>query len=79
VRVGVGHFFGEVGVLRRARRSATVTALMRTSLLVLDAEDLRNLMGREPRITEQIDGSVRNRVERERMTRTGDIVTEELE
>jgi voltage-gated potassium channel len=79
VRLGVGHFFGEVAVLRRARRSATVTAAVRTSLLVLAAEDLRALMEREPRIAERIDESVRNRVGRERLTRTGDIVTEELE
>jgi hypothetical protein len=36
-------------------------------------------MEREPRIAERIDESVRNRVGRERLTRTGDIVTEELE
>ena len=38
VRLGVGHFFGEIAVLRRARRSANVTAVSRTSLLVLDAQ-----------------------------------------
>ena len=79
VRLGVGHFFGEVAVLRRARRSATVTAATRTSLLVLDAEDLRALMEREPRIAERIDEGVRSRVGRERVSPRGDIVTEELE
>jgi len=79
VRLGVGHFFGEVAVLRRARRSATVTAATRTSLLVLDAEDLRALMEREPRIAERIDEGVRSRVGRERVGPRGDIVTEELE
>src|ERR1700757_1079631 len=54
VRLGAGHFFGEVAALRRARRSATVTALMGTSLLVLDARDLHVLMEREPRIAEHI-------------------------
>jgi voltage-gated potassium channel len=78
VRLGVGHFFGEVAVLRRARRSATVTAATRTSLLVLDAKDLRALMEREPRIADRINESVRIRG-RDRVTRTGDIVTEELE
>ena len=37
-------------VLRRARRSATVTALTRVNLLVLDGHDLHALMEREPRI-----------------------------
>ena len=48
IRLGAGHFFGEIAVLRRARRSATVTALTRTSLLVLDAHDLHALMARQP-------------------------------
>lgn len=49
VRLGAGHFFGEVAVLRRTRRSATVRAITRASLLVLDARDLHILMEREPR------------------------------
>jgi len=43
VLLGSGHFFGEIAVLRRARRSATVVALRRTSLLVLDARSLDEL------------------------------------
>jgi len=79
VRLGVGHFFGEVAVLRRARRSATVIAATRTSLLVLDAEDMHALMEREPRIAERIGESVRSRMGGETITAKGDIVTEELE
>jgi voltage-gated potassium channel len=37
IRLGAGHFFGEIAALRRARRSATVIAVTRTSLLALDA------------------------------------------
>ena len=54
LRLGVGQFFGEVAVLRRSRRSATVTALTRTNLLVLDAHDLHALMQRDRRIAERI-------------------------
>ncbi|MGE0565601.1 MAG: cyclic nucleotide-gated ion channel [Pseudolabrys sp.] len=79
VRLGVGHFFGEVAVLRRARRSATVTALSRTSLLVLDAQDLRALMKRDPRIARRIKEIVERRVGRERVSPQGDIVSEEIE
>ena len=50
VRLAVGHFFGEIAVLRRARRSATVTALTRTNLLALDGHDLHALMDRSPRV-----------------------------
>ena len=46
VRLGVGDFFGEVAVLGRARRMATVTAVTRANLLILDARDLEALMER---------------------------------
>ena len=54
VRLGVGHFFGEIAVLRRARRSATVTAMTRTNLLVLDGTDLHTLMERDSRFAERV-------------------------
>jgi voltage-gated potassium channel len=78
VRLGVGQFFGEVAVLRRARRSATVTALTRTSLLVLDAQDLHALMQRDPRVAERIKDVVEKRVGREVVGSKGDIVAEEI-
>ena len=78
LRLGVGQFFGEVAVLRRARRSATVTALARTSLLVLDAHDLHALMQRDRRIAERIEDVVEKRVGREVISSKGDIVSEEI-
>ena len=66
LRLGVGQFFGEVAVLRRARRSATATALTRTNLLVLAAQDLHALMQRDPRIAARIKDVVEKRVGRER-------------
>jgi voltage-gated potassium channel len=78
-RLGVGYFFGEVAVLQRARRSANVTALTRTSLLVLDAQDLHALMQRDPRIAERIREVARSRIKRELVTPKGDILTEEIE
>src|SRR5664279_5114369 len=79
LRLGVGHFFGEVAVLRRARRSATATALTRTNLLVLAAQDLHALMQRDPRIAARIKDVVEKRVGRDVVSRQGDIVTEEIE
>jgi len=79
LRLGVGQFFGEVAVLRRARRSATVTALSRTNLLVLDAQDLHALMQRDPRVAARIKDVVEKRVGHEVVTPKGDIVTEEIE
>src|SRR5215470_7535775 len=65
LRLGVGQFFGEVAVLRRARRSATVAAIARTNLLVLDAHDLHALMERDPRVAERIEDVVEKRLGRD--------------
>src|SRR5262249_32133188 len=79
VRLGPGHSSGEIAALRRARRSATISAITRTSLLVLDAQDLHALMAREPRVAERIREIIRNRLGRDLVTPKGDLVTEELE
>ena len=78
VRLGAGHFFGEIAALRRTRRSATVVAVTGTSLLVLDAHDLHALMARAPRIAERIHSVMRNRLGSEGVTPKGDILAEEL-
>ena len=62
IRLGVGQFFGEVALLRRTRRTATVTAITRTNLLGLDAHDLHALMQRDPRIAERIEDVVEKRI-----------------
>jgi voltage-gated potassium channel len=79
VRLGAGHFFGEVAVLRRAHRSATATALTRANLLVLDAHDLHALMEREPRVAARMKEMIKQRLGGELLTERGDIVTEEIE
>jgi len=79
VRLGVGHFFGEIAVLRRARRSATAVAVSRTNLLVLDGNDLHALMERDKRLANRVRAVVRDRIGQEIIGRGGDIVTEELE
>ncbi|MFA6267856.1 MAG: cyclic nucleotide-gated ion channel [Pseudolabrys sp.] len=77
ILLGPGQFFGEVAVLRRARRSATATALMRTNLLVLDAQDLHALMSREPRIAKRVNDVVKTRMG-EPITPKGDIAEGEV-
>ena len=62
IRLGVVQFFGEVALLRRTRRTATVTAITRTNLLGLDAHDLHALMQRDPRIAERIKDVVEKRI-----------------
>jgi voltage-gated potassium channel len=78
IRLGIGHFFGEIAVLRRARRSATVAAITRTNLLVLDASDFHALMDQEPRIAARVNAVVRDRVGGEVVSPSGDIVAGEL-
>ena len=79
VRMQAGHFFGEVAVLRRARRSGTVTAITRTSLLILDAQDFHALMERDPRIAERIHAAASSRLGHGMVTPKGDIVADELD
>lgn len=64
IRLGAGHFFGEVAVLKRVERSATVRAVSRARLLVLDAADLRALIAREPGIARKIHQIVEGRTGR---------------
>jgi voltage-gated potassium channel len=64
LRVNTGQFFGEIAVLRRARRSATVTAITRTNLLVLSASDLHALMQRDARVAGRIKDVVEKRTGR---------------
>jgi len=64
LQLGTGQFFGEMAVLRRARRSGTVTALTRTNLLALSAQDLHALMKRDRRIAERIKDVVEKRTGR---------------
>ena len=78
-RLGVGHFFGEVAVLQRTRRSATIAAVTRTSLLVLDASDMHALMERDQRIGERLREMARTRLKRDLVTPKGDLLTEEIE
>jgi len=61
VRLSVGDFFGEVAILKQAKRSATATAVSRTNLLILDAHDLHALMERDPRIAERVNEAAHSR------------------
>jgi voltage-gated potassium channel len=61
-----GQFFGEIAVLRNTRRSATIRALVRTDLLVLDAADLRRLMADRPDIAAHVEQVAQNRLQEQR-------------
>ena len=78
VRFGPGHFFGEVALLQRARRSATSIAVTRCDLLVLQARDLHMLMERDERIGAHIRTVAEARLGRQIAAPTGDMIAEEL-
>ena len=78
VTLGPGHVFGEIALLRRAERSATVRTLEHTKLLVLDAADLHHLMDRSPRLAERIREVAEQRVGPEALSDTSDIAAEEI-
>ncbi|TBW38193.1 cyclic nucleotide-binding domain-containing protein [Siculibacillus lacustris] len=78
VRLSDGTFFGEIAVLRKARRSADVVAVTNCRLLLLDAEDLQYLMQRNGEIADHIRAVARERVAQETATPRGDIGLDEL-
>jgi voltage-gated potassium channel len=78
LRLGAGQFFGEIAALRRARRSATVTAVMPTRLLVLDAYDLHGLMDRQPQLAARIQEAARAKLGHPLNAPGGDLVSEEV-
>ena len=54
VRLSDGDFFGELALINDVPRGATVVALTRCQLLILDAADFRGLVRSAPRIAESI-------------------------
>lgn len=51
----VGNFFGEMALVTREPRSATVTALTTVDLLVLDAADFHRLAERMPQVEAEVE------------------------
>jgi voltage-gated potassium channel len=60
-RLGEGDFFGEMALLSREQRSATVTATRATDLLVLDADDFLRLVDRLPEVGTRVRAVARER------------------
>lgn len=77
-RLGEGHFFGEIAVLRKTRRTATVRSTQPTKLLLLDAADLQTLMANNPEIARRIDETIAARGDFSRLEPRGDMTAEEI-
>ncbi|QCK88022.1 cyclic nucleotide-binding domain-containing protein [Phreatobacter aquaticus] len=74
-----GQFFGEIAVLHRVERSATIIARGRVKLLALDATDLHHLMLLFPSIDAVVRATASQRLSQELVEPQGDLVREELE
>jgi voltage-gated potassium channel len=66
VHLGPGSFFGEIALITRGPRTATVSATRHTVLLELDIADFRELAAKRPELTRAIDEEATRRVEQAR-------------
>ena len=64
VRLGHGHFFGELALLQHSERMATVTTLTECQLLRLDNDDFERLMDSEPALKDEITRLALERAQR---------------
>ncbi len=56
--LGPGDFAGEIGVMRDARRNATVTASSELTAIVMTARDLRALAREMPSVAARLDAAI---------------------
>jgi voltage-gated potassium channel len=73
VRLADGTFFGEIALLHRTKRSGTVTALRKTRLLLLDAQDFHALIARMPALAAHVRTTAKAR-----LADTGDVALAEI-
>jgi CRP/FNR family cyclic AMP-dependent transcriptional regulator len=59
--LGPGDFAGEIGVMRDARRNATVVADTELTAIVLTAGGLREVAREMPSVAEKIDAAIASR------------------
>jgi voltage-gated potassium channel len=61
IKLSDGDFFGEMALLSHAPRTATVTALRTTELLVLEAQDFDRLLAANPKLSERLQQTAQTR------------------
>ena len=77
VRLSDGTFFGEIALLRRTNRSGTVTAMRKTKLLLLDAQDFHALIERMPALAAHVRETAEARLA-DPLTAGGDLAAAEI-
>jgi CRP-like cAMP-binding protein len=59
--LGPGDFFGEMGVLEKAQRNATVVSKSKMRLLTLSTWDVKRLNSSAPQVVEQLNAAIEER------------------
>jgi voltage-gated potassium channel len=78
IKLGAGEFFGELALLKRVKRTGTVTALTRTHMMIIDAVDFESLLNRDEVLRERIVAIAEERLAGEWADQTSDVVADEL-
>ena len=78
VRLSDGTFFGEIALLRRTKRSGTVTAVRKTRLLALDAQDFNALIERMPVLAAHVKQTAETRLAGAVAADGGDVAAGEI-
>jgi voltage-gated potassium channel len=78
VRLADGTFFGEIALLHRTKRSGTVTAMRKTRLLALDAQDFHALIARMPTLAAHVRKIAKARIADTAEAAKGDLAAAEI-
>ena len=62
IRLGPGHYFGEIGLVHAVNRTATIVTLQETRLLVLERDSFETVMARHPEIRAAVEETARERL-----------------
>jgi CRP/FNR family cyclic AMP-dependent transcriptional regulator len=65
--LGPGDFLGEIGLVRRSDRTASVIATSDITAIVMSGEDFRAMTEAMPKVARQIDEAIEERLERDRL------------
>ncbi len=62
IRLTDGGFFGEMAIIGRHKRAATVVSVEPAQLMILDTDDLRDLMTRKPQLADRLKEATEERI-----------------